>query len=98
METIYVSCCTVKKYVLCTPQESAYCDKFVAISILLFIFGVQSTLHILEALEWIMRVWILLLMLRLVRMDEDDVGARLCENFVLLLDSDQKISLGIYYH
>ena len=29
------------------------------------------------------------------RMDEDDVGERFCEDFVLLLDSDQRISLGI---
>ena len=30
------------------------------------------------------------------RMDEDDVGERSCEDFVLLLDSDQIISLGIF--
>ena len=29
-------------------------------------------------------------------MDEDDVGERFCEVFVLLLDSDQRISLGIF--
>ena len=29
------------------------------------------------------------------RMDEDDIGERFCEDFVLLLDSDQRISLGI---
>ena len=29
------------------------------------------------------------------RMDEDDVGERFCEDFVLLLDSDQRISLGV---
>ena len=32
------------------------------------------------------------------RMDEDDVGERLCEDFVLLLESNQRISLGIFYH
>ena len=31
------------------------------------------------------------------RMDEDDVGERFCEDFVLLLNSDQRISLGIFY-
>ena len=31
------------------------------------------------------------------RMDEDDVGERFCEYFVPLLDSDQRISLGIFY-
>ena len=30
------------------------------------------------------------------RMDEDDVGERSCEDFVLLLDSDQIISLVIF--
>ena len=30
------------------------------------------------------------------RMDKDDVGKRFCEDFVLLLDSDQIISLGIF--
>ena len=29
------------------------------------------------------------------RMDEDDVGERFCEDFRLLLDSDQRISLCI---
>ena len=30
------------------------------------------------------------------RMDEDYVGERFCEDFVLFLDSDQRISLGIF--
>ena len=30
--------------------------------------------------------------------DEDDVGEMFCEDFVLLLDSDQRICLGIFYH
>ena len=30
------------------------------------------------------------------RMDEDNVGEMLCEDLVLLLDSDQRISLGIF--
>ena len=37
-------------------------------------------------------MWILLLMLRLVKMDKDYVGERFCEDFVLLLDSDQIIN------
>ena len=30
------------------------------------------------------------------RIDKDDVGVRFCEDFVLVLDSDQRISLGIF--
>ena len=32
------------------------------------------------------------------RIDEDDVGERFCEDFVLLMDSDQRIRLGVFYH
>ena len=32
------------------------------------------------------------------RMDEDDVGERFCEDFMPLLDSDQRISLGVFCH